>query len=186
MSTHYTAKDKLEAVRLAKNGNISQVARQYDVTRSTLYKWIEKADNLSVEMTEAEKLLQKKSEAVKKEVAHVIENAQRKEVLLKEIGDLESRKHTMAHYVESTLMEVVDHLSTHPSLHEQAPKDLVVIMEKLNAVKKDLYNEPTVIIEYRNSWMEQVLRVLLSMQGKNFINEFVQKMSEIEEANVIS
>jgi len=41
----YTAEQKAEAVRLAQEtGNISQVARDLDLTRSSLVKWIRQAE----------------------------------------------------------------------------------------------------------------------------------------------
>jgi len=54
------------------------------------------------------------------------------------------------------------------------------IMADLHAVRKELSNEPTVIIEYRNQWMEQVLGVLQEFVSPEDLRAFVKKMEAVE------
>jgi len=86
----------------------------------------------------------------------------------------------MSAQVEFILWKVVRLLENHPDLDAIHPKDLSKIMADLHAVRKELSNEPTVIIEYRNQWMEQVLSVLQEFLDADSLRAFAQKMEAVE------
>lgn len=100
--------------------------------------------------------------------------------LLAEKGNLERRKQLLSSQVEYILWRVVRLLENHPDLSAISPKDLSKVMTDLHAVRKELSNEPTVIVEYRNEWMERVLQVLQEFLGDDELRAFASKMQSVE------
>ncbi len=181
MKSKYTHDQKLEAIALARVGNKSAVAKQYGITRATLYKWIEQ-----------EEFLHSSSEEAAVTVAIDLNNAMTKiaedKVDLDRHGEYDARKKLMASALEAELIRKVSIMTqqTDEKFIMMSPKDQITFLEKANAIKKDLYDEPTMIIEYRNNWMEQVIKVLSKMMDRNQLTTFVEKMHDIEEANEIN
>jgi len=100
--------------------------------------------------------------------------------LLAQKGNLEKRKQLLSGQVEFILWKVVKLLENHPDLDGVHPKDLSKIMGDLHSVRKELSNEPTIIIEYRNEWMERVLSVLQEFLDEEKMREFAKKMEAVE------
>jgi hypothetical protein len=78
------------------------------------------------------------------------------------------------------LIKVTTLLENHPDLDSIHPKDLSKIMKDLHDVRKELSNEPTIIIEYKNKLREQTLQVLQDFLDLDQLKEFVQRMEAIE------
>jgi hypothetical protein len=53
-------------------------------------------------------------------------------------------------------------------------------MKDLHDVRKELSNEPTIIIEYKNKMREQTLQVLQDYLNIDQLRDFAQKMEAIE------
>jgi hypothetical protein len=96
------------------------------------------------------------------------------------IGHLEERKEQLSAKVEFMLIKVTTLLENHPDLDSIHPKDLSKIMKDLHDVRKELSNEPTIIIEYKNKLREQTLQVLQDFLDLDQLKEFVQRMEAIE------
>ena len=93
---------------------------------------------------------------------------------------MEKRKQLLSAHVEYILWKVVKLLENHPDLDGIHPKDLSKIMSDLHSVRKELSNEPTIIVEYRNEWMGRVLSVLQDFMGEEDLREFAKKMQAVE------
>lgn len=173
----YTDAEKWEVLKYAEKENISQAAKKFKVNRQSIYNWMEDRDTIETHVA-----LQSKSMAVAKKVLSddALMDFSNYKDLLSRIGTLEERKRDLAAKVEYNLGRVIDYLEKHPDLSDVHPKDLSKIMLDLNVIKKDLYNEPTVIVEYRNRWMEGVLHVLKEFLGESELRQFVNKMGSVE------
>lgn len=161
-----------------KVGNVSKVASKYDVTRATIYNWQKQEDQIRKDLAQ-DTALRALKESLPVE-AEVLRGIEQYSDLLSQKGALEQRKQMMSAQVEYILWKVVKLLEQHPDLDAIHPKDLSKIMSDLHGVRKELSNEPTVIIEYRNQWMEQVLSVLNEFLGGDEMREFVKKMEAVE------
>jgi chromosome segregation and condensation protein ScpB len=78
------------------------------------------------------------------------------------------------------LVKITSLLENHPDLDAIHPKDLSKIMKDLHDVRKELSNEPTIIIEYKNKMREQTLQVLQDYLNIDQLRDFAQKMEAIE------
>ncbi len=161
-----------------RSGNIAKVAEKYGITRTTIYNWKGKRDELKKKMVEKRVL----DGAVGKVGLdkRMLEGVEDYAGLLAEKGNLERRKQLLSGQVEYILWRVVRLLDAHPDLSAMNPKDLSKVMTDLHAVRKELSNEPTVIVEYRNEWMERVLQVLQDFLGDEQLREFAKKMQSVE------
>lgn len=179
-SKEYTNQEKADVLDACKKiGNVSKVAEQFDISRGTIYNWKGQESEIreSLAKDDVVKALKTRSD-VSEDVLRHLDTYQE---LLNAIGDLDTRRKKMGAHVEYALADVINKLEKHPDLDEVHPKDLSKIMTDLLNAKKQLYQEPDIIIEYRNSLMERVLHVL---QGE-FLDEdklraFVDKMEAIE------
>lgn len=175
----FTNRQKAQILdEVAKVGNVSKVAEKFDITRATIYNWQRKEDEIREGLSKDTAL-----KAIRESFA--LEDSILKDVdsyaeLLNQKGALEQRKQMMSAQVEYILWKVVKVLENHPDLDAIHPKDLSKIMTDLHGVRKELSNEPTVIIEYRNQWMEQVLSVLNEFVEPDQLREFVKKMEAVE------
>lgn len=175
----FTNRQKAQILdEVAKVGNVSKVAEKFDITRATIYNWQRKEDEIRKGLSKDTAL-----KAIRESFA--LEDSILKDVdsyaeLLNQKGALEQRKQMMSAQVEYILWKVVKVLENHPDLDAIHPKDLSKIMTDLHGVRKELSNEPTVIIEYRNQWMEQVLSVLNEFVEPDQLREFVKKMEAVE------
>jgi len=177
--SHFTNRQKAEVLDEVKRmGNVSKVAEKFDITRATIYNWQKNEDDIRSSLAQDTALRAiKESYPIEGEVLRGVEEYAD---LLNKKGALEQRKQMMSSQVEFILWKVVRLLENHPDLEAIHPKDLSKIMGDLHAVRRELSNEPTVVIEYRNQWMEQVLGVLQEFISPEDLRAFVKKMEAIE------
>lgn len=175
----FTNRQKAEILDEVKQvGNVSKVAQKFDITRATIYNWQKNEQDIRSSLAQDTAL-----RAVKESYpleSEVLKDVQEYAELLNRKGALEQRKQMMSAQVEFILWKVVRLLENHPDLDAIHPKDLSKIMADLHSVRKELSNEPTVIIEYRNQWMEQVLSVLQEYLDADSLRAFAQKMEAVE------
>ena len=176
----YTEKFKLKVLSDIDLLGITETSKKHGVARQTVYNWMEKAKEINKNVSLAQHVVALRQG--KLNITSALGDIDEYTELLKEIGTLKERKRKVAAKAEANLMRVIDLLENHAELDKIHPKDLSKIMIDLNTIKKDLYEEPTVIIEYRNSWMNRVLQVLKDFMSDKQIIDFVEKMEIIEEA----
>lgn len=159
-------------------GNVSKVAEKYDVTRATIYNWQKSEEEIRASLAQDSALQAiKESKLVQTDI---LKDVERYSELLAAKGNLEKRKQLLSAQVEFILWKVVRLLEDHEALDQIHPKDLSKIMSDLHSVRKELSNEPTIIIEYRNEWMERVLSVLQEFLDADSLREFAKKMQAVE------
>lgn len=159
-------------------GNVSKVAEKYNVSRQSIYNWKNEIEQLQEEVKQNEKFLQAR-EGSKFDV-DVIKDIESYKHLLQQIGTLEERKQNIGAVVEYNLMRVIQMLESHPDLSVIHPKDLSKIMIDLNSVRKDMNNEPAIIVEYKNSFKENVLQVLNDFLDIDQIKEVVNRIEAMD------
>lgn len=159
-------------------GNVSKVAEKYDITRATIYNWQKIEDEIRKSLAQDSALQAiKESKLVQTDI---LKDVERYSELLSAKGNLEKRKQLLSSQVEFILWKVVRLLEDHEALDQIHPKDLSKIMSDLHSVRKELSNEPTIIIEYRTQWMERVLSVLNEFLDESSLREFANKMQAVE------
>lgn len=175
----FTNRQKAEILdECTKVGNVSKVADKYEITRATIYNWREREDEIRKDLARDTALV-----AIRDSLpieADVLRGVEEYADLLAQKGNLEKRKQLLSGQVEFILWKVVKLLESHPDLDGVHPKDLSKIMGDLHQVRKELSNEPTIIIEYRNQWMERVLSVLHEFLDEDAMREFAKKMEAVE------
>lgn len=159
-------------------GNVSKVAEKWGVSRQAIYNWKAQRKNLDEEII------------IREQAKDVVERSKFDPELLKDleqyrntlqfIGTLEERKEKMSAKVEFMLIKITTLLENHPDLDSIHPKDLSKIMKDLHDVRKELSNEPTIIIEYKNKLREQTLQVLQDFLNLDQLKEFASRMEAIE------
>ena len=159
-------------------GNVSKVAEKWGVSRQVIYNWKKQRSKLEDEIK------------IQEQAKDVVARSQFDPELLKDleqyrntlsfIGTLEERKEKLSAKVEYMLIKITTLLENHPDLDEIHPKDLSKIMKDLHDVRKELSNEPTIIIEYRNKVREQTLQVLQDFLNLDQLKEFAKRMEAIE------
>ena len=154
------------------------MSKKYGLSGQTIYNCKNSAKELQEKVSELEVVTtKKKHDLIDREVLRDIGTYKD---LLSTIGDLEKRKETLSAKVELLLMNVVDAIEKHEDLKEIHPKDLSKMMKDLHDVRKELSNEPTIIIEYKNKVREQTLQVLQDFLNIDELREFAQRMEAIE------
>jgi transposase-like protein len=139
-------------------GNVSKVAEKWGVSRQAIYNWKAQRRNLDEEIMIRE---QAKDVVTRSKFdPDLLKDLEQYRNTLQFIGTLEERKEKMSAKVEFMLIKITTLLENHPDLDEIHPKDLSKIMKDLHDVRKELSNEPTIIIEYKNKLREQTLQVL--------------------------
>lgn len=159
-------------------GNVSKVAEKWGVSRQVIYNWKKQRSKLEDEIK------------IQEQAKDVVARSQFDPELLKDleqyrntlsfIGTLEERKEKLSAKVEYMLIKITTLLENHPDLDEIHPKDLSKIMKDLHDVRKELSNEPTIIIEYKNKVREQTLQVLQDFLDLDQLKEFAKRMEAIE------
>ena len=159
-------------------GNVSKVAEKWGVSRQVIYNWKKQRSKLEDEIK------------IQEQAKDVVARSQFDPELLKDleqyrntlsfIGTLEERKEKLSAKVEYMLIKITTLLENHPDLDEIHPKDMSKIMKDLHDVRKELSNEPTIIIEYKNKVREQTLQVLQDFLNLDQLKEFAKRMEAIE------
>jgi len=178
-TNEFTPEEKVAILReIEVVGNVSKVAQKWGVSRQSIYNWQAQRKNLDEEIV------------IREQAKDVVERSKFDPELLKDleqyrntlqfIGTLEQRKEQMSAKVEFMLIKITTLLENHPDLDEIHPKDLSKIMKDLHDVRKELSNEPTIIIEYKNKVREQTLQVLQDFLDLDQLKEFAKRMEAIE------
>ena len=159
-------------------GNVSKVAEKWGVSRQAIYNWKAQRKNLDEEIMIRE---QAKDVVTRSKFdPELLKDLEQYRNTLQFIGTLEERKEKMSAKVEFMLIKITTLLENHPDLDEIHPKDLSKIMKDLHDVRKELSNEPTIIIEYKNKLREQTLQVLQDFLELDQLKEFAHRMEAIE------
>ena len=169
----FSPEEKVEILKdISVIGNVSKVAQKWGVSRQTIYNWKAERSELDDQII----LRENKPDFDNKTLTEI--NKYRD--VLSDLGTLEQRKEKMSAKVEFMLMRITTLLEEHPDLDAIHPKDLSKIMKDLHDVRKELSNEPTIIIEYKNKVREQTLQVLQDFLNLDQLREFAQRMEAIE------
>ena len=168
-----SAQQKVEILKdITILGNVSKVAEKWGVSRQSIYNWKSERSKLDEEI-----ILRENVPSISQDAIVDIEKYKN---ILSDLGSLEQRKEKMAAKVEFMLMKITTLLENHPDLDAIHPKDLSKIMKDLHDVRKEISNEPSIIIEYKNKMREQTLQVLQDYLNIDQLREFAQKMEAIE------
>ena len=169
----FSPKEKVEILKdISVMGSVSKVAQKWGVSRQSIYNWKNERSKLDEEVILRENVPEISD--------HAIIDIEKYKQILSDLGSLEQRKEKMSAKVEFMLMKITTLLENHPDLDAIHPKDLSKIMKDLHDVRKELSNEPTIIIEYKNKMREQTLQVLQDFLNIDQLREFAQKMEAIE------
>ena len=169
----FSSEEKVEILKdISVIGNVSKVAQKWGVSRQTIYNWKAERSELDDQII----LRENKPDFDSKTLTEI----DRYRDVLSDLGTLEQRKEKMSAKVEFMLMKITTLLENHPDLDAIHPKDLSKIMKDLHDVRKELSNEPTIIIEYKNKMREQTLQVLQDFLNLDQLREFAQRMEAIE------
>ena len=178
-TNEFTPDEKVAILReIEVLGNVSKVAEKWGVSRQSIYNWQAQRSRLEDDMRIQE---QAKDVVTRSKFdPEILKDLDQYRNTLQFIGHLEERKEQLSAKVEFILIKVTSLLENHPDLDSIHPKDLSKIMKDLHDVRKELSNEPTIIIEYKNKLREQTLQVLQDFLNLDQLKEFVQRMEAIE------
>ena len=178
-NSEFSPQEKVEILRdIDIIGNVSKVAQKWGVSRQTIYNWKAERKHIDDEIDFIEK--SKNLPDLSKFDSKAVKDIEQYRNTLQSIGTLEERKEKLSAKVEFMLMKITTLLEDHPDLDAIHPKDLSKIMKDLHDVRKELSNEPTIIIEYKNKVREQTLQVLQDFLNLDQLREFAQRMEAIE------
>jgi len=178
-ATDFSDSEKMEVLQDCEMlGSVSKAADKWGISRQSIYNWKKERASIQVRADERVKI-QKAREGylVDDEVLQGIATYKQ---LMSRVGALEDRKEKLSAKVEYILIQVVDILEKHPNLAEIHPKDLSRIMKDLHDVRKELSNEPTIIVEFKNKVKEQTLQILQDFLNIEQLKEFVKRMEAVE------
>ena len=178
-ANEFTPEEKVAILReIEVMGNVSKVAEKWGVSRQSIYNWQAQRSKLDDEIKIQEQA--KDVVARSKFDPELLKDLEQYRNTLQFIGHLEERKEQLSAKVEFMLIKITTLLENHPDLDSIHPKDLSKIMKDLHDVRKELSNEPTIIIEYKNRLREQTLQVLQDFLDLEQLREFAQRMEAIE------
>lgn len=175
----FTSEEKVAILReIEVMGNVSKVAEKWGVSRQSIYNWQAQRSKLDDEIRIQE---QAKDVVTRSKFdPELLKDLEQYRNTLQFIGHLEERKEQLSAKVEFMLIKITSLLENHPDLDSIHPKDLSKIMKDLHDVRKELSNEPTIIIEYKNKLREQTLQVLQDFLNLDQLKEFAKRMEAIE------
>ena len=159
-------------------GNVSKVAEKWGVSRQTIYNWKSERETLDKQIVIENQVQQVKEDSYFDR--DVLQELNQYRSTLQFLGTLEERKEKLSAKVEFMLIKITSMLERHPDLDEIHPKDLSKIMKDLHDVRKELSNEPAIIIEYKHRIMEQTMQILQDFLNMEQLEEFAKKMESIE------
>ena len=178
-ANEFTSEEKVAIMReIEVMGNLSKVAEKWGVSRQSIYNWQAQRSKLDDEIRIQE---QAKDVVTRSKFdPELLKDLEQYRNTLQFIGHLEERKEQLSAKVEFMLIKITSLLENHPDLDSIHPKDLSKIMKDLHDVRKELSNEPTIIIEYKNKLREQTLQVLQDFLDLDQLKEFAKRMEAIE------
>ena len=175
----FTTKEKIQILNdIDILGNVSKVAEKWGVSRQSIYNWKSEREELDKQIVIERQVQQVRSES--NFDPNVLKDLNQYRNTLQLIGTLEERKEKLSAKVEFMLIKITSLLENHPDLDSIHPKDLSKIMKDLHDVRKELSNEPAIIIEYKNKVREQTLQVLQDFLDVDQLREFAHRMESIE------
>jgi transposase-like protein len=178
-TNEFTPEEKVAILREVEvMGNVSKVAEKWGVSRQSIYNWQAQRSKLDDEI----KIQEQAKDVVTRSKfdPELLKDLEQYRNTLQFIGHLEERKEQLSAKVEFMLIKITSLLENHPDLDSIHPKDLSKIMKDLHDVRKELSNEPTIIIEYKNKIREQTLQVLQDFLDLDQLKEFAKRMEAIE------
>ena len=178
-NNEFSTEEKIAILRdIDVMGNVSKVAEKWGVSRQTIYNWKAERETLDKQI-----VIEKQVQQVKEDSyfdRDVLQELNQYRSTLQFLGTLEERKEKLSAKVEFMLIKITSMLERHPDLDEIHPKDLSKIMKDLHDVRKELSNEPAIIIEYKHRIMEQTMQILQDFLNMEQLEEFAKKMESIE------
>lgn len=178
--SNYTTKNKVGILNdVERIGNVSKVAEKHGVSRQSIYKWQEKEEELRKELAKDTQLTQKKMEGLVEQ--DVLQGIEKYADLLNKTGNLEQRKSKLGSKVEYLEASIIHLIENNDELQEMSPDRQSKVLKTIHEIRQDLYDEPDLVVEYRNNWMELVLRVLQDFLDNSEIRQFADKMQEVEQ-----
>lgn len=178
-ATDFSDSEKMEVLQDCDMlGSVSKVSDKWGVSRQTIYNW--KKERVSIQTKADERVKMQNAREGYLVDDEVLQGISTYKQLMSRVGALEDRKEKLSAKVEFILVRVVDILEKHPNLSDIHPKDLSKIMKDLHDVRKELSNEPTIIIEFKNKVREQALQILQDFLTIEQLKEFVKRMEAVE------
>lgn len=178
-ATDFSDSEKMEVLQDCDMlGSVSKVSDKWGVSRQTIYNW--KKERVSIQTKADERVKMQNAREGYLVDDEVLQGISTYKQLMSRVGALEDRKEKLSAKVEFILIRVVDILEKHPNLSDIHPKDLSKIMKDLHDVRKELSNEPTIIIEFKNKVREQALQILQDFLTIEQLKEFVKRMEAVE------
>ena len=178
-ATDFSDSEKMEVLQDCDMlGSVSKVSEKWGVSRQTIYNW--KKERVSIQTKADERVKIQNAREGYLVDDEVLQGISTYKQLMSRVGALEDRKEKLSAKVEFILVRVVDILEKHPNLSDIHPKDLSKIMKDLHDVRKELSNEPTIIIEFKNKVREQALQILQDFLTIEQLKEFVKRMEAVE------
>ena len=178
-ATDFSDSEKMEVLQDCDMlGSVSKVSDKWGVSRQTIYNW--KKERVSIQTKADERVKIQSAREGYLVDDEVLQGISTYKQLMSRVGALEDRKEKLSAKVEFILVRVVDILEKHPNLSDIHPKDLSKIMKDLHDVRKELSNEPTIIIEFKNKVREQALQILQDFLTIEQLKEFVKRMEAVE------
>ena len=175
----FTTEEKVAILRdIDVMRNVAKVAEKWGVSRQSIYNWKAEREELDKQIVVEQQVRQVREESYFDR--DVLKDLNQYRNTLQFLGTLEERKEKLSAKVEFMLIKITTLLERHPDLDEIHPKDLSKIMKDLHDVRKELSNEPAIIIEYKNKIKEQTLQVLQDFLDLDQLKEFASRMESIE------
>lgn len=175
----FTTEEKVAILRdIDVMRNVSKVAEKWGVSRQSIYNWKAEREELDKQIVVEQQVRQVREESYFDR--DVLKDLNQYRNTLQFLGTLEERKEKLSAKVEFMLIKITTLLERHPDLDEIHPKDLSKIMKDLHDVRKELSNEPAIIIEYKNKIKEQTLQVLQDFLDLDQLKEFASRMESID------
>ena len=187
----YEDEFKLEVVGYAEEHGQSAAGRKYDITRRTVYNWIQDKEKIEARLEAYEKGLAERgekevpvSEAVVR-IEDLMAGWRGIESRLESIDTIDRRKRLFMGALEKVMADVL-HLLDTVEKRDMKPVDMMKVLKEANEVREKLAGDPSVIIEVRHKVREDVIRVLSDKYLDDAqIDEFVRDMERIEEADYV-
>lgn len=179
---NYTLQTKVDVIKYAELNNNSEASKKFGCSRRTVITWVQNKDKILREY-EATKNNENVRDLVSLDEAMgaVLQYQKKYLMSLDELDGLTQRKKVMGATVEKLLWDVLDMIDKNP-LHDTKPEVLVKMAKDLNEIREKIAGDPSVIIEYRHKFQDNVMTVLNRI-APNIVDEFISEMELLEESD---
>lgn len=185
---NYSDEFKIQVIDFAKSrgrGGQTAAEKKWGIPRKTVYNWIQKEADIRQSFKAKQlNIPDDPASLVVTELGEVLERFRGKLSRLDSIDNLEERKKVFVGGVERAMWKLLHELD-HKDFSTMKTTDLVKSLKDANEIREKLSGDPSVIIEYRLKVQEQVIRVLEKYLSKDQIDNFVEDMQQVEEAEVV-